>query len=305
MSKFFTALKRAGKEFSDDDMATYSAAVSYQIFFSLFPFIIFLIALMGFLQLQSVFDFLLQQSQAVMPGSAQSMLEDIVGQVQSQSSGGIMSFGVIVALWSASGGVRMIMHSMNVAYDVEDRPAWKKFPLSVLYALLLAALLITSATLLFMGPQLVQPIVSAVGLGSVFTTVWTFARIPVAILLVMLSVALIYWLFPNYKQPFRFISPGAIIAVIVWILASLAFSFYVANFSSYSATYGALASVIVLLLYFFISSLILLFGAEINAEIYRVVEGEDENQQSTDQQPSGRNDSEKESGEDSNTGNNS
>ncbi len=292
MSKFFTAMKRAGKEFGDDDLATYSAAVAYQVFFSLFPFIIFLIALMGFLQLSSVFDFILKQSEAVMPGSAYTMVEDIVKNVQSSSSGGIMSVGVIVALWSASGGVRMIMHSMNVAYDVEDRPGWKKFPLSILYALILAALLITSATLLFMGPSLVEPIVSAVGLGSIFTTVWTYARIPVAILLVMFSVALIYWLFPNYKQPFRFVTPGALIAVIVWILASLAFSFYVANFSSYSATYGALASVIVLLLYFFITAMILLFGAEINAETYRVVEGEDDNQQSSGQQNSeGKSDS--------------
>ncbi|MGB3635405.1 MAG: YihY/virulence factor BrkB family protein [Rubrobacteraceae bacterium] len=289
MSKFFTAVKRGGKEFSDDDMATYAAAVSYQIFFSLFPFIIFLIALMGFLQLSSVFDFILNQSKTVMPDSAFSMVEGIVKNVQSQSSGGIMSVGVIVALWSASGGVRMLMHSMNVAYDVEDRPAWKKFPLSILYALLLAALLITSATLLFMGPKLIEPIVSTVGLGSIFTTVWTYARIPIAVLLVMLSVALIYWLFPNYKQPFRFITPGAVLAVIVWILASLAFSFYVANFSSYSATYGALASVIVLLLYFFISSLILLFGAEINAETYRVVEGEDGEQQSSGKQSSDQN----------------
>lgn len=295
MSKFFTAMKRAGKEFSDDDLATYSAAVAYQIFFSLFPFIIFLIALLGFLNLSSVFDFILGQSETVMPGSAFSMVEGIVESVQSQSSGGIMSVGVIVALWSASGGVRMLMHSMNVAYDVQDRPAWKKFPLSVLYALILAALLITSATLLFMGPQLVDPIVSAVGLGGIFTTVWSIARIPIAVLLVMLSVALIYWLFPNYKQPFRFITPGAVIAVVVWILASLAFSFYVSNFSSYSATYGALASVIVLLLYFFISALILLFGAEINAETYRVVAEEDDQPSSGGQNSDGeRSDSDKE-----------
>ena len=288
MSKFFQAVKRGGKEFSDDDMATYAAAVSYQVFFSLFPFIIFLIALMGVLQLSSVFDFILNKSEAVMPGSAYSMVESVVENVQSSASGGIMSVGVIVALWSASGGVRMMMHSMNVAYDVEDRPGWKKFPLSVLYALLLAVLLIASATLLFMGPSLIQPIVSAVGLGSVFTTVWTYARIPVAVLLIMFAVALIYWLFPNYKQPFRFVTPGAVLAVVVWILASLAFSWYVANFSSYSATYGALASVIVLLLYFFISALILLFGAEINAETYRVVEGEDEGgQQSSSDQSSG------------------
>lgn len=171
------------------------------------------------------------------------------------------------------------MHALNVAYDVEERPAWKKLPLSVLYALILAALLIVSAGLLFFGPSLVQPIFNAVGLGSavsLLTTLWAYLRIPVALVLLMLAVGLIYWLFPNVSgHPFRFVTPGAVIAVIVWILASLAFSYYVANFSSYSATYGAMASVIVLLLYFFISTLILLFGAEINSETYRVVEGED------------------------------
>jgi membrane protein len=271
MSNLFRVIKRSTKEFSDDDMMTYAAAVAYQVFFSLFPFIIFVIALLGLLNLQAVFDFLLQQANTVMPNTAQTMVSNVVSQVQSQASGGIMSVGVIVALWSASSAVRMAMHAMNVAYDVEDRPVWKKIPLSVLYALILAVVLIASATLIFMGPQLISPIAQAVGLGSIFTTVWSIARIPVAVLLLMLAVALIYWLFPNYKQPFRFITPGAIIAVIVWILASLAFSFYVSNFSSYSATYGALASVVVLLLYFFISALILLFGAEINAESYRVI----------------------------------
>ena len=279
MSKLFQTIKRAGKEFSDDDMTTYAAAVSYQIFFSLFPFIIFILALMGTLNLQSVFDFLLQKAGTVMPSSAQSTLESIVGQIQGQASGGVMSFGVIIALWSSSSAVRMAMHALNVAYDVEDRPAWKKLPLSVLYALILAALLIASAGLLFAGPSLVEPIFNAVGLGSavsLLTTLWAYLRIPVALVLLMLAVGLIYWLFPNVAgHPFRFVTPGAVIAVIVWILASLAFSYYVANFSSYSATYGAMASVIILLLYFFISTIILLFGAEINSEAYRVSEGED------------------------------
>lgn len=279
MSKLFQTIKRAGKEFSDDDMMTYAAAVSYQIFFSLFPFIIFLLALLGFLNLQAVFDFILQQANTVMPESAQTMVSDIVNQVKGQASGGIMSFGAILALWSASSAVRMAMHALNIAYDVEERPAWKKIPMSVLYALILAALLIASAGLLFAGPSLVKPIFDAVGLGSVvslLTTLWAYLRIPVALVLLMLAVGLIYWLFPNVSgQPFRFVTPGAVIAVIVWILASLGFSYYVANFSSYSKTYGAMASVIILLLYFFISAIILLFGAEINSETYRVVEGED------------------------------
>ena len=146
--------------------------------------------------------------------------------------------GAILALWSASSAVRMAMHALNVAYDVEDRPVWKKFPLSVLYTLVLATLLIVAAGLMFMGPKLIEPIVQPLGLGQVFVTVWSWARIPVAVLLIMLAVALIYWLFPNVKKPLRFITPGAVLAVIVWIVASLGFSFYVANFSSYSATYG-------------------------------------------------------------------
>jgi membrane protein len=274
--------KRSFTEFSEDDMITYAAAVSYQVFFSLFPFIIFLLASLGFLNLQPVFDFLLQQSRAVMPQSAFSMVQSITQQIQSQASGGIMSFGAIVALWSASSAVRMAMHALNVAYDVEDRPGWKKIPLSIVYTLILATLLIVAAGLMFMGPKLIQPILQPLGLGQIFLSVWTYARIPVAVLLLMLTVALIYWLFPNVKQPFRFITPGAVIAVIVWIVASLGFSFYVANFSSYSATYGALASVIVLLLYFFISAAILLLGAEINAESYRTLAegGEGEQQES-------------------------
>ena len=273
-------LGRSIKKFSADDMLVYAAAVSYQVFFSLFPFIIFLLALLGFLNLQPVFDFLLQQSKTVMPKSAFGMVQSITKQVQGQASGGIMSFGVVLALWSASSAVRMAMHALNVAYDVEDRPAWKKIPLSVLYTLILATLLIVAAGLMFMGPKLVEPILQAIGLSSLaglFLTIWTWVRIPVAVVLLMVAVALIYWLFPNVRQPFRFITPGAVLAVIVWIAASLAFSFYVANFSSYSATYGALASVIVLLLYFFISAAILLLGAEINAQSYRgtTEEGED------------------------------
>lgn len=268
---------RSIKKFSADDMLVYASAVSYQVFFSLFPFIIFLLALLGFLNLQPVFDFLLEHSKTVMPQSAFSMLQSITQQIQSQASGGVMSLGAILALWSASSAVRMAMHALNIAYDVEDRPVWKKIPLSVVYTLVLASLLIGAAGLMFMGAKLIEPILQPLGLGQVFVSVWTWARIPVAVLLLIVAVALIYWLFPNVKKPFRFITPGALLAVIVWIVASLGFSFYVANFSSYSATYGALASVVVLLLYFFISAAILLLGAEIDAESYREMaeEGED------------------------------
>ncbi len=262
------SLARSVKNFSADDMTVYAAALSYQLFFSLFPFIIFLLALLGLLNIPGFFDWLLKQSQTVLPGQASGLMKNIVEQIRGQAAGGALSLGAVLALWSASAAVRIAMHALNVAYKVEDRPAWKKFPLSLIYTALLAVLILAAAVLMLVGPQLATWIAEQVGLGSVFATVWTWARIPVAVVLLVLVAALVYYLFPNTDQPFRFVTPGAVLAVIVWVLASLGFSWYVSNFASYNATYGALAAVIVLLFYFFISSAILLFGAELNSEVY-------------------------------------
>ena len=273
---------RSIKKFSADDMLVYAAALSYQLFFSLFPFVIFLLALLGVLNLTSFFDWLIKQSQTVLPGQASGMVKNIVSQIRGQGASGALSLGAILALWSASSAVRMAMHALNVAYDVEDRAVWKKFPLSILYTVLLAVLLIAAAALMLVGPQLATWIAKQVGLGSVFATVWTWARIPVALVLLVLVAALVYYLFPNTNQPFRVVTPGAVLAVIVWVLASLGFSWYVANFASYNATYGALAAVIVLLFYFFISAAILLFGGELNSEVYRqAAESEEEGEKRT------------------------
>jgi membrane protein len=118
----------------------------------------------------------------------------------------------------------MAMHALNVAYKVEDRAVWKKLPLSIIYTVLLAVLIIPAAALMLTGPQVAAWIAKQVGLGSVFATVWAWARIPVAVVLLMLVAALVYYLFPNTDQPFRFVTPGAVLAVIVWVLASLGFS---------------------------------------------------------------------------------
>ncbi len=299
---------RSAKEFSADDMLVYAAAVSYQIFFSLFPFIIFLLALLGLLQIPGFFDTLLSQAEQVMPASAFGLIEGIVQQVRGQAAGGVLSFGVIVALWSSSSAVRMMMHALNVAYDVEqERSALKKLPLSVLYTLVIAAMLIVAVGCIALGSSVAEWVGGLVGFGSTFVTLWTWLRIPVAIVLIGVILALIYYLFPNVQQPFKWITPGAVVAVIVWVVASLAFSFYVSNFSSYSATYGALAAVIILLLYFFISTAIILFGAEMNAEAYRgrVAEveeqgsGEDSGSESSSSESSGSQESSNSSRENS------
>jgi membrane protein len=189
-----------------------------------------------------------------------------------------MSLGIVIALWSASAAIRMTTNALNNAYEVEEeRPVWKTYPLSIFYTVLLAAMIVAAVTLMLIGPQVAEWLAQQVGLGSVFVALWSWLRIPVAVVLLMIIVALIYYQLPNIEPPFRFITPGSVLAVIVWIAASFGFSYYVKGFASYSATYGSLGGVIVLLIYLFISAAVLLFGAEVNAQIYyRFAEGADE-----------------------------
>ena len=261
--------------FIQDDMATYAAALSYQVFFSLFPFILFLVALLGSLRIPGLFDWLLNQARGVLPEQAAEVVEQSVGQIRGQASGGVISFGIVVALWSASAAVRMTTNALNNAYDVEEeRPVWKRYPLSIIYTVLLAVIIIMAVTLMLIGPQVIEWLAQQIGLGSVFVALWSWLRIPVVVLLLMVVVALIYYQLPNLEQPLRFITPGAVLAVMVWIATSFGFSYYVKTFANYSAIYGSLGAIIVLLFYFFISAGVLLFGAEVNAKIYhRFVEG--------------------------------
>jgi membrane protein len=262
-----TLLKEAIKDFLDDDMTTYASALSYQIFFSIFPFIIFLVALLGFLQLTSFFDWLRNQAQIVLPAQVMPQFNEVINGLQDQKPG-LLSFGVVVALWTASAAIRATMNALNVAYDVkEGRPAWKLYPLSILYTLGLAALATLAAVFMVVGPQAIQWVAHYIGLEQLFVTLWAWLRWPVALLLLTLIVAIVYYVAPDVEQDFRFITPGAALAVVVWVAASVAFNYYVSNFGDYDATYGSIGTIIVLLLYFFISAAVMLFGAELNAVI--------------------------------------
>lgn len=271
-----TILKRTVKDFLADDMPTYASALAYQAFFSLFPFVLFLIALVGFLQIPQFFTWLQQQAAVLLPAEAMDQVMPVIRQLQDQKAG-LLSVGIIVALWSASAGIRSVMHALNVAYDVrEGRPAWKTVPLSVLYTVGLAALLLLAAALMVTGPSVMEWIAGLVGLEDLIVTLWTWLRWPVAIVLMMLVVALIYYVAPDVEQQFRFITPGSILAVLVWIAASIAFGFYLQNFADYNAMYGSIGAIIILLLYFYLSAAVLLFGAEMNAVIeHHSPEGKD------------------------------
>lgn len=271
-----TIVKRTAKAFSEDDMSTYAAALAYRALFSIFPFVLFLMAMLGFLHLPDFFDWLREQAALLLPPIALEQVNPVIDQLQ-QSQGGLLSFGILLALWTASIGVRSLMNAMNKAYRVEEgRPSWKLFLLSVLYTIGIAIMLLLAAGFMTLGPQVMTWLAAQIGLEQVLVVIWAWLRWPVAILLLMLAVALIYYATPDVKQEFRFITPGSVIAVIVWLAASIGFGIYVQNFANYNATYGSIGAIIVLLLYFYISAAVLLLGAELNAAIeHASVEGKD------------------------------
>jgi membrane protein len=262
-----TVLVRTVKEFLDDEMSTYASALAYQMLFSLFPFLLFLIALIGFLHLPDFFSWLRLQSELVLPPQALDQVNPVIDQLQ-QSKGGLLSIGIFIALWTASAGVRLMMSAMNAAYDVvEARPAWKRIPLSVFYTIGIAGMLLTVAALMVTGPQVMNWLAAQIGMEDFIVTLWTILRWPLIILLLMVAVAIMYYVMPDVKQSFRFITPGSMLAVVVWIVASLGFAYYVKTFADYNAMYGSIGAIIVLLLYFYISAAVLLLGAEMNAVI--------------------------------------
>lgn len=263
----FSLIKKTFKNFIDDDMPTYAAALSYRALFSLFPFLLFLIAMLSFLNLGDFFNWLRDQAALVLPSIALEVIDPVISDLQ-EGKNSIFSVAIVVAIWVASNGIRSVMNAMNKAYNVtESRPTWKLYLLSVVYTIGIALILLVAAALMVVGPGWIEWLGTWVGLGEFAVTLWALLRWPVAILLLMQVVAVIYYFTPDVQQKFRFITPGSIVAVIIWIAASLGFGAYVSNFSNYDAMYGGIGAMIVLLLFFYISSAVLLLGAELNATI--------------------------------------
>jgi len=262
------------REYIEDDMVTYAAALAYHMLFALFPFLLFFVSLLGFLQVPEFFDWVLEQAQIALPPDAFSVIEDVIRNVEESQHGGLLSIGIGTALWSASTGVRALMNALNSAYDVpEARAAWKRYLFSVVYTVGFAVLLLAAGVLLVSGPQVMEWLAEQIGLGDAFVVVWSWLRWPIVVLLLMLLAAVVYYVVPNIDQPFRLITPGSVLAVLAWILASIGFSIYVTNIANFDATYGSIGGIIVLMLYFFISSNVLLAGAELNAVIYHLKKG--------------------------------
>lgn len=259
----------AARKFLNHDMVTYAAALSFHLLLALFPFVIFLLTLLGGLGLSEFFDRILRQARMALPPDGYLLLEQVMSEIRGQPRQGLLSFSIILALWAASAGMRAVMNALNVAYAVPDtRPPWKRFLLSFVYTIGLAILVVATGVLMLIGPQAADWLADRLGVAARVAGLWAWLRWPVIVMLLLLTVALIYYFAPTIDQPFRYITPGSISAVLVWILASFGFSYYVDNFGNYGATYGSLGGMVVLLLYFFVAAAVLLFGAEINATIH-------------------------------------
>ena len=262
-------LKQSFSKFFADDMATYGAALALRALLALFPFLIFLAALLAFLGTPGLFDWMREQAAYVVPAQGMEAVDTVLGDLQTPR-GGLMSFGILLAIYSASIAVAATMNALNVAYEVsERRPVWKRYVVAIVYTVSFAALLTGAALLMVVGPDQLRWLAGYIGLGEAVITVWTVVRWPFAVVLLMLVLALVYWAAPNIKQRFRLISPGAVLAVVVWIAASLLFGYYVRNYARYDATYGSIGAIVVLIFYFYLSASVMLFGAEFNAVIQR------------------------------------
>ncbi len=269
---WFAAMRRTFKEFSVDGLTDWAAALTYYGVLSIFPGIIVLLSLVG-LAGQNAGNTLIQNVQQLAPGSLRNVLVTGIKNLQNgqtQTAGLLAIVGVLGALWSASGYVAAFMRASNAIYDVpEGRPVWKTLPLRVILTAVLMVLLAVSALAVVLTGTLAQSVGQAIGIGDTAVTIWDIAKWPVLLLVVSFMFALLYWASPNAKQGFRWVSAGGILAVVVWLLASGLFALYVAKFSSYNKTYGSFATVIVFLVWLWISNIALLLGAEFNAELER------------------------------------
>jgi membrane protein len=265
-------LKRTFAEFKDDNLTDWAAALTYYGVLSIFPALLVLVSILGVIG-DSATQPLIDNLGAVAPGPAQEIFTSAIRNLQSSqgAAGVLVIVGLATALWSASGYIAAFMRASNAIYDVEEgRPIYKTLPVRVGLTVVLLVLLAISAVGVVATGGLAQKIGDVIGLGSTALDVWAIAKWPVLLLIVSFMFALLYWAAPNVKASgFRWISPGGLLAVLGWLVASGAFALYVANFASYNKTYGALGGVIIFLVWLWLSNIMVLLGAEFNAELER------------------------------------
>jgi membrane protein len=261
-------LKRTVKETIDDDGLGLAAQLAYYFFLALFPAVLFLLALASFFPLANLVDDVVRALRPVAPGDVLAFLEEQLRRLSNADSGGVLTVGILGALWSSSAAIVAIVSSLNRAYDIEEgRPWWKVRLTAIGLTIALAVLVLLSFALLVAGPTITDYLASFFGFGAVLEWTWRILQWPLAFFLASTAVGLVYYFGPDAEQDWVWITPGAVVGTLLWVLASFGLKLYVANFTDYNATYGAVGGVMVVLLWFYISGLALVVGAELNAEV--------------------------------------
>jgi membrane protein len=270
----WATLKRTVREFREDNLTDWAAALTYYAVLAIFPGLIVLVAILGLVgQHPETTNALLDIVDDIGPDSAVETFRGPIESVVKSNSGAgaLLGVGLLFAIWSASGYIGAFIRAMNSIYEVEEgRPFWKRRPLQIVITVAMVLLLaIVSIAIVVTGP-LARAVGDAIGLGDTAVTLWNIAKWPVIVVIVMGMFAVLYYIAPNVRQPrLRWITPGGVVAVLMWLVVSAGFGVYVANFASYDKTYGSLGGVIIFLVWLWLSNLAVLFGAEFDAELER------------------------------------
>jgi membrane protein len=261
-------LKRTAGEFMADNGLGLAAQLAYYFFFALFPTILVGIALASFLPLEDLMTRSVAALQGVLPEDVLRIVQEQIRKISEGQNGGVLTFGLLVAVWSSSAAMVGLIDALNRAYDIEEeRPWWKVRLLAIVLTLALAVFVLLAFALVLAGPTAADWLAASVGLGPVFAWTWKILQWPLVIALIVIAVGLVYYFAPDAEQTWVWITPGATLAAVLWLVASLGFKLYVANFSSYTETYGTIGGVMVLLLWFYLTGLTFVAGAELNAEV--------------------------------------
>jgi membrane protein len=265
--KSWELLKDIYVRFMNDDLLSIGAQASFFLLFSLFPFLIFLIVLITYMPMVNFQDSI-QVLAAFMPANAYLILQDIVNQTIANRSVTLLSFGMLSALWSSASGVTSLIRGINRAYDQEEtRPSWKITAVSLYFTLELAVAITFSLILIVFGKILGTQLFHFLGFSDVSLKVWSYVGYIITLVTTILVFISLYYNTPNRRLKFREVIPGAVVASLGWVIISIAFSYYIDNFGNYSKVYGSLGGIIALLMWLYVSSIIILMGAEINASL--------------------------------------
>src|SRR5436190_3716635 len=260
-------LERSAKEALADDVFDLAAQQAYDFFFALFPALLFVMAVASFFPVQDLIDTIVAKIAQIAPGDAVTLLRETLKSIAEQNSGGILTFAFLVTIWSSSGAMVSIITTLNAAYDVtESRPWWTTRLTAIVLTVGIAVFILTSMFLIVAGPTVAEALAARMHLGAAFKWTWWVLQWPVVFTLAASAVGLVYYFAPDVEQDWVWITPGSVLATILWLVISLGLKLYYQYMPNASA-YGAIGGVMVLMLWFYVSGLALLFGAELNAEI--------------------------------------